>query len=196
MQRRNLLVGLAAGIAASASVEAAHTATSTERPVRRTDYLLSEEEAWYVIANTPNAVMGTADASGVPYAVPITPLLLNGRIYIHGTKDPKSRKFENLRQNPKVSIVWIGTDPLKEDEFTVKYVSAMIAGSARLVTDRAEMQKIFEAYTQRFASSQSKEKQLDTIKGSIEDVALWEVTVDKISGKAKAKSPFFDGMKK
>ena len=72
----------------------------------------------------------------------------------------------------------------------------MIAGSARLVTDRAEMQKIFEAYTQRFASSQSKEKQLDTIKGSIEGVALWEVTVDKISGKAKAKSPFFDGMKK
>lgn len=72
----------------------------------------------------------------------------------------------------------------------------MIAGSARLVTDRAEMQKIFEAYTQRFASSQSKEKQLDTIKGSIEGVALWEVTVDKISGKAKAKSPFFDSMKK
>ncbi len=69
MQRRNLLAGLAAGIAAAASVEAAHTATSTERPVRRTDYLLSEEEAWYVIANTPNAVMGTADAQAfrMPY---------------------------------------------------------------------------------------------------------------------------------
>lgn len=201
MQRRNvvltgLTLGLGTAVSAYAAEEKKVESSSTERPVRRKDYLLTEEEAWYVIQNTPNAVMGTTDASGIPYAVPVTPLLLNGKLYIHGTKDPQSRKYENLRQNPHVSLVWIGTDPVKEDEFTVKYVSAMVAGTARLVEDRAEMQKIFEAYTQRFAPSQSKDKQLETIRGSINDVALWEVTVQKISGKAKAKSPFFDKMSK
>ena len=196
MQRRKMLAaGLAAAATFAGTVQAAEP-KSTERPVRRTDYLLSDEEAWYVIKNTPHAVLGTCDKAGIPYAVPITPLLLDGKIYFHGTKDTKSRKFENLKQNPNVSIVWIGTDPIKEDEFTVKYVSAMVAGKARLITDRAEMQRIFEAYTARFTPSQSKEKQLETIKGSINDVALWEITVEKLSGKAKAKSPFFDHMKK
>ena len=130
-----------------------------------------------------------------PYAVPITPLVFDGKIYFHGTKDPKSRKLQNLEQNPRVSIVWIGTDPLKEDEFTVKYVSAMVAGRARRITDVKEMQKVFEVYTKRFAGSQPMDKQLETIKGSIGAVALWEVTIDKISGKAKAKKPFFDHMK-
>ena len=194
VSRRQVFIAGTAGILAS-SVHAAG-ASSTERPVRRTDYLLSEEEAWYVVKHTNNAVLGTADASGTPYAVPITPLVLDGKIYFHGTKDPQSRKLNNLEQNPKVSIVWIGTDPLKEDEFTVKYVSAMVAGRARRITDAKEMQAVFEKYTQRFAGSQSKAKQLETIKGSIGSVALWEVTVDKISGKAKAKKPFFDGMKK
>lgn len=42
---------------------------------------------------------------------------MDGKIDFHGTKDPNSRKFVNLTQTPKVSIVWVGTDPLKEDEF-------------------------------------------------------------------------------
>lgn len=194
VSRRKVFIAGAAGLL-SHTVHAAEAA-STERPVRRTDYVLSEEESWYVVKHTNNAVLGTADASGTPYAVPITPLVLDGKIYFHGTKDPESRKLLNLKQNPKVSIVWVGTDPLKEDEFTVKYVSAMIAGRARRIEDPAEMQAVFEKYTQRFAGSQSVEKQQETIKGSIGAVALWEVTVEKISGKAKAKKPFFDGMKK
>lgn len=194
INRRSLFAAGAAAVAAT-SAFAAENPESTERPVRRKDYLLTEKEALYVIEHTNNAVLGTADASGTPYAVPITPFLYNGKIYFHGTKDPKSRKFENLRENPRVSIVWIGTDPVKEDEFTVKYVSAMVAGKARLVTDKAEMQKIFEGYTARFAPSQSKASQLKTIAGSIGDVALWEVTIEKLSGKAKAKLPFFKNFK-
>lgn len=68
-------------------------------------------------------------------------------------------------------------------------------GKAHLITDRAEMQRLFEAYTQRFAPSQSKEAQLKTIAGSIGDVALWEVTIEKLTGKAKSKA-FFSGMTK
>lgn len=195
LSRRHALIAGAAGLAAG-TLHAAEPAQSTERPVRRTDYLLSEEEAWYVVRHTNNAVLGTADASGTPYAVPITPLEMDGKIYFHGTKDPNSRKFVNLTQNPKVSIVWVGTDPLKEDEFTVKYVSAMVAGRARRIEDPKEMQAVFEKYTRRFAGSQPLAKQHETIKGSIGAVALWEVTVEKISGKAKTKTPFFDDMKK
>lgn len=182
-----LLTGCASHIDAASESVAVKTsaAQSTDREVRRKDYLLTEQEACYVIEHTNNAVLGTADASGTPYAVPITPLLLDGKIYFHGTKDPKSRKLNNLEQNPRVSIVWVGADPLKEDEFTVKYISAMVSGHARRITDPKQMRAIFDRYTQRFAGFQTAAKQHETINGSIGAVALWEVTIDKITGKAR-----------
>lgn len=195
LTRRSLLgAGLAAAAAtttAAAHAAPAPAAASTERPVRRKDYELTREEALYVIEHTDHAVLATADASGTPYAVPVTPVLIGGKLYFHGTKDEKSRKLLNLRQNARVSLAWVGTSPIKEDEFTVKYVSAVVAGHAREVTDPKEKQRIFEGFTARFAPSQTLEKQREVIAGSIRDAALWEVTIDKVTGKAKAKQPFF-----
>lgn len=168
---------------------------STDRPIRRTDYELSQKEALYVVQNTKHAVLATSDKTGVPYAVPITPIYFKGKIYFHGTNDRKSRKLINLNQNPNVSIAWIGTSPIKEDEFTVKYVSAIVAGKAKQVTNEVQRQKIFEEYTAQITPSQSKEKQLETIKGSIKEAALWEVEIEKLTGKAKAKQPFFKKFK-
>ena len=85
-----LLTGCASHIDAASESVAVKTsaAQSTDREVRRKDYLLTEQEACYVIEHTNNAVLGTADASGTPYAVPITPLLLDGKIYFH-RKNPR-----------------------------------------------------------------------------------------------------------
>ena len=123
--------------------------------------------------------------------MPITPFLFGGKIYFHGTKDPESRKLQNMRQNSKVSIAWIGTDPIKEDEYTVKYVSAVVAGHVREISDPKETQKIFEVFVNRFVPSRPLDEAKKVIAGSIKDAVVWEVTIDKVSGKAKAKQPFF-----
>lgn len=193
ISRRQLLAAgsaLSVGLVAKTQAQTAPH-SSTERPVRRKDYELTEAEARYVIEHTDHAVLATADDSGTPYATPITPFLYDGKIYFHGTKDPKSRKLNNLKQNPRVSIAWVGTSPIKEDEFTVKYVSAIVAGTAKEVTDAGAKQRIFEAFCNRFVPSQARKKALEVIAGSINDAVVWEVTIEKLTGKAKAKQPFF-----
>lgn len=195
ISRRKLFSAATAFLSLSSLVSAnetvTHASTSTERPVRRKDYELTQAESYYVIEHTDYAVLSTADRSGTPYGVPVTAFLYQGKIYFHGTKDPKSRKLVNLRENPKVSLVWVGTAPIKEDEFTVKYVSAIVAGTAKEVTDSDLKQRVFEAFCNRFVPTQSRVKALETIADSINDSIVWEVTIQKISGKAKARQPFF-----
>lgn len=191
VSRRSLF---AAGLAAAVSVPAARAAApaeSTERALRRKDYELTEAEARYVIEHTDHAVLGTADASGTPYAVPVTPFLFGGQIYFHGTKNELSRKRVNIQQNSQVSLAWIGTSPIKEDEYTVKYVSAVVAGRARIVSDPTEKQRIFEAFVNRFVPSRPLDEAKKVIAESIADADVFEVTIEKISGKAKTRHPFF-----
>ena len=90
----------------------------------------------------------------------------------------------------------MGGPEIRGELFSVKYVSAMVSGHARRITDPKQMRAIFDRYTQRFAGSQTAAKQHETINGSIGAVALWEVTIDKITGKAKTSKTFLDAMKR
>ena len=45
--------------------------TTAERPLRRRDRQLTEDEALQIVRHAPHAVLSTADAAGVPYGVPV-----------------------------------------------------------------------------------------------------------------------------
>lgn len=55
----------------------------------------------------------------------------------------------------------------------------------------SEEPKIFEVFVNRFVPSRPLDEAKKVIAGSIKDAVVWEVTIDKVSGKAKAKQPFF-----
>lgn len=57
--------------------------TTAGRPVRRRNRALSQEEALEIVCTTDHAVLSTVDAVGVPYGVPISPVYVDGLLYIH-----------------------------------------------------------------------------------------------------------------
>ena len=73
----------------------------------------------------------------VPYAVPVTFVYFNGKVYFHSS--PRGRKMETLAANPRVSfqahdeMTIIPTE--KACTFTTHYYSAMVEGAARVVHD-------------------------------------------------------------
>lgn len=75
--------------------------TTAERPLRRRDRQLTEDEALQIVRHAPHAVLSTADAAGVPYGVPVNAVYAEGNVYWHGTF-MKSRKGDNIDANPKV----------------------------------------------------------------------------------------------
>lgn len=193
IQRRQLLAAALTGLVAPTAFAENTKPASTERAMRMKFSELTPDETLYVIEHTNNAVLSTTDASGTPYGVPITPLYSEGKIYFHGTKNELSRKLQNMRQNPRVHITWIGYDPIKEDKYTVTYVSAMAAGKAREITDPQEKAIVFRLFCARFIPSQTNQTVERLIKKDMVNANIWEVTIEKLSGKQnQAKNPYFN----
>ncbi|MFU0842645.1 MAG: hypothetical protein ACFWTZ_08595 [Burkholderia sp.] len=82
-------------------------AASSERPMRRKDRELTEEEALEIVRTSHYAVIATCDASGTPYAVPVSPVWIDGALYFHSAADPAGRRASNLAQNPRVSLCYL-----------------------------------------------------------------------------------------
>lgn len=162
-------------------------AASTEKPMRRRDRELTEHDALDIVRTSRHAVVATCDASGTPYAVPVSPVWLDGALYYHSASDPSGRRASNLAQNPRVSVCFIAkcrSFYAGADSFSVDYASAVVAGRAERVTDDAERHRAAVALC-NFQCP-------DAPSGSAEDawtrfgsrIDIWKVTPEKISGKA------------
>ena len=196
--RRNLFA-MAAGAAILPASAAMASETSTQRPVRRKDRMLSEAEAIEVIRHTEHATLATADASGQPYITPISPVYLDGALYFHCAADPKGRRYTNLLKNPKVSVCFVGrgetaVDELP-DEFSVNYASAVVEGRAELVKDEAEKKRIALAIAGRHVPQAGAEKMAKYYEAGHKGIVVWKITVSSITGKARNKQGYFNRIK-
>lgn len=189
---------LASGLGIGAGVHAAE-AQSTDRPIRRKDRALTTEEAYEVIKHTPHAVLCTTDASGQPYGVPISPVLVGDYLVFHGAADPKGRKWENMRQNPKVSVTFVGRGETASDElpgeFSVNYASAILTGKAMPVTDEAEKKKLATAIAMRHVPQAGAEGIEKYYQAGNKGIQVWKIKIEKVTGKARNKQGYFNKIK-
>jgi hypothetical protein len=168
----------------------------TDRPMRRKDRELTEEEAYAVIRHTPHAVLCTADASGQPYGVPVSPVLVGNYLVFHGAADPNGRKWENMRENAKVSVTFVGRAETASDEipkdFSVNYASAIVTGIAIPVTDEAEKKEFSRALARRHVPEAGDQGFEDYYTKLGAYIQLWKIEITKVTGKARNKQGYFN----
>lgn len=154
-RRSAIALGAAAGLATFAEGAFATDApkSTKDMPMKHTELALSKEECLYIIEHTDHAVLSTADATGEPYGVPVTPFMLNGKIYFHGIGMGEGRRNANLTQNPRGSLCWIAKQDINEPHLTVDYVSVIARGPIRIVTDAKEKEKFMRYLLARFTPS-------------------------------------------
>ena len=100
LSRRSLMsiAALAALAPAANSAFALDPAKNTkDMPMRNQKFALTREETLDVIRRTDHAVLSLADGTGEPYGVPITPILLDGKIYFHGAGMGDGRRNADIQ---------------------------------------------------------------------------------------------------
>lgn len=159
--------------------------TTKNRPVSREERALTAAQAREVAAASPWCVLSTADAAGVPYGVPVTPVLVGDSVYFHSTARPASRRRENLEANPEVSLCFVGkANPLPE-RYSVDYASAVITGLASLVTEETERLAAMRAILARHAPGNDPEADAKTLENGMGYTQIWKVHITGITGKAR-----------
>lgn len=150
--------------------------------MRRTDRQMPEEFAWEVVDKCEYAFLAMTAEDGGPYGLPVT-IVRDGRaVYFHSAME--GRKTVCLRQHPRVCLTCVGDTRVPEGKFTTLFESAVAFGTAAEVT--AEKEKIHAL--RLLCQHHTPDNMADfdkAIAASLQRTAIWKITVEEITGKAK-----------
>lgn len=162
--------------------------------MRRKDRELSQEEALEIIQNTNMAVLSMISPEGLPYATPISPAYIDGKIYFHSSCAQDGLKKSSLINNGNVILTYVGyneNDLEYLPEMSVNYVSAMVKGKVSLVTDE-EKKKALTVKLSEIQFPMAEKKSIEEVYDAAHKfIDLWEIEISEITGKGRNKHLYF-----
>ena len=149
------------------------------RGMRRRKQLLSMENTIAVMTRCTHGVLACLGDEGYPYAVPLSYVYFNGRIYIHSAK--AGHKIDAITKNPKVSFSVIDEDKIVSEKYTTYFRSVIAFGKARIV-EGDEWLESFAALVEKYSGNQPEEARNKEISGC-KQAHIIAIDVEYITGK-------------
>ena len=123
--------------------------------MRRGRQQLSEAETREILERCTAGTLAVLGDGGYPYAVPLSYVYLDGRIYFHCAR--AGHKLDAVRACDKASFCVIDRDEILPEKFTTKYRSAIAFGRIREVTDPAEIEGIMRRLAGKYSPNEGEE---------------------------------------
>ena len=149
------------------------------REMRRGKQLLSMEDTAAVMNRCTNGVLACLGDEDYPYAVPLSYVYFNDKIYFHSAK--AGHKIDAITNNPKVSFSVIDEDTIVSEKYTTYFRSVIAFGKARIV-DGEEWLEAFKALVEKYSGDQPEEAKHKEISGCTQTYMI-AIDVEHISGK-------------
>lgn len=140
------------------------------------------------------AVLAMISPEGLPYAAPISPVYIDGKIYFHSSNSEEGLKKASLKNNDNVVLTYVGynqNDLEYLPNLSVNYVSAIVRGTASIVTDEDKKKSLTVKLAEiqfPMSNTASVEKVYDAAHNFID---LWEVNISSMTGKGRNKHLYF-----
>ena len=131
------------------------------RELRRKERGMNMEDARAVLGSCRHAVLAMVGEDGLPYAVPVSPVLDGDTLYFHSARD--GEKVDALRVHPEVCVTAVGEHHTVEERYTEAYRSAIARGRAEQVEGeekRLALRLLAERYCPTAAERWSEEAEL------------------------------------
>ncbi|MCI5688412.1 MAG: pyridoxamine 5'-phosphate oxidase family protein [Emergencia sp.] len=151
------------------------------RAMRRSKQVMSFEDSAAVLERNTAGVLAVSGDDGYPYAVPLSYVYTDGKIYFHCAK--QGHKLDAIARCEKVSFCVIDQDQVVPEEFTTYFRSVIAFGKARVLEEPAEKRAALEALGKRYSPDETPEALAKEVEGSFKQVTMVEITIDHLSGK-------------
>ena len=150
------------------------------REMRRSKQQLPREVAVEILERNTSGVLALSGDEGYPYAVPMSYVYAEGKIYFHSAKN--GHKIDAIQRNEKASFCVIDQDQIVPEKYTTFFRSVIVFGRLRLVEDVEEMRRIAATLAMKY-SADFNEGIPKEINASIRNMAVLELTIDHITAK-------------
>lgn len=151
------------------------------REMRRKAQALSQEECAAVLARNSYGVLSVLGEGGYPYAVPVSYLYQEGKIYFHCAK--AGHKLDALRACDKVSFCVVDQDRVVPLEYTTYFRSVILFGRARVVEDEGEVRRRLECLALKYAPEDTEEHRKAALNKDMPAALVVEIAAEHITGK-------------
>ena len=149
------------------------------REMRRGKQLLSMEDTVAVVDRCTNGVLARLGDEGYPYAIPLSYVYFNDKIYFHSAK--AGHKIDAITKNPKVSFSVIDEDTIVSEKYTTYFRSALAFGNARIV-EGDERLEAFKALVEKYSGDQPEDAKHKEITECTQTYII-AIDVEHITGK-------------
>lgn len=150
------------------------------REMRRNKQALSTEECIAVLNNGTSGVLAVAGDDDYPYAVPMSYVYHDSKIYFHCAKT--GHKLDGIMRNNKVSFCVIDKDQVVPEKYTSYFRSVITFGKARILEDLTEKRAALEILAERYSPEQVEGRKKE-INNSIDRVCMVELAIEHMTGK-------------
>ena len=149
------------------------------REMRRKSQALAPELCRAVLDRNTHGVLALTGDGGYPYAVPLSYLYEDGRIYFHCAKE--GHKIDAVRGCDKASFCVIAQGERKEGDWALTFRSVIVFGRIREVEDPDVILRVCRDLSYKFTSDDEYiEHEIAT---SGKRVLVHELTIEHITGK-------------
>ncbi len=158
-----------------------HTEQMDFRPMRRKKQTLSTQECEAVLRQQTSGVLALLGDGGYPYAVPLSYVYENGRIFFHCART--GHKLDAIRREEKASFCVIDQDEIVPEEFTTYFRSVIAFGRMRILEEEEEIRSAIEKLAAKYSPEESAESRKAAIEREYSVLCMLELTVEHMSGK-------------
>ena len=150
--------------------------------MRRVRQQLTREEAVTILRSATAGVLAVNGDNGYPYAVPVSYVYADGKIYFHSAL--QGHKIDAICHDPRVSFCVIGKDNVKPQEFTTYFRSVIAFGKVRIIEDDDEKMTALRMLLARYSDDTvTAEMTNEEIAGGFKRLLMLEIAIEHLSGK-------------
>jgi len=150
------------------------------REMRRAKQLLPVDVSEAILRTRTSGVLALQGEDGYPYAVPLSYVFWDGKIYFHSAKS--GHKLDLIQANEKVSFCVIDQDQIVPEKLTTYFRSVIIFGRAGIIQDEQEKQKALELLAAKYSPGYEKESQME-IQKQWKALCVVGIEIEHMTGK-------------
>ncbi len=151
------------------------------RPMRRGKQELSQAEVDQILEEGTSGVLAVAGEGGYPYAVPLSYVYAEGKLYFHCAQ--AGHKLDALRREPKASFCVIGQDQVVPEEYTTYFRSVIAFGKVRILEEDGEKRRAIERLAAKYAPGDSQDQRSRAIEREWKPLCMLEMELEHVTGK-------------
>lgn len=150
------------------------------RKMRRFRQQLTKSECEAILSKATSGTLALLGDNGYPYAVPISYVYADGKLYFHSAKT--GHKVDAIKQNEKASFCVIAADDVHPAEFTTYFRSVIVFGKIQIVESESERMSAASLLGNRYNPGDDVGLQKEIEKG-FSHMLVIRLDIEHLSGK-------------